>query len=115
IPLVMDISLSPLMLSILFFCLGFFTSTQVISYPLIAESNPVQNIGTATGFASLLIMGGAGIGQLLFGWLMRYHAGLVEQYNVADFQFAMWIFPLTVGVALVAIFFTRETYCRPLN
>src|SRR5690349_11847066 len=56
-PLFMDIVLSQTQLSMLFFALGLFTSTQVISYPLIAESNPAENIGTATGIASVIIMG----------------------------------------------------------
>lgn len=113
VPLFMDITLSQSALSVLFFALGFFTSTQVISYPLIAESNPTETTGAATGIASVLIMGGAGIGQVLFGMLMQYHAGnAVQNYTVSDFQYAMWMFPLTVTVALFAVLLTRETYCK---
>jgi hypothetical protein len=83
---------------------------------LIAESNLKKNTGASTGFASILIMGGAGVGQVLFGWLMQQHAGLrTENYTVADFNYAMWIFPLTAIVALVAVCFSRETYCKPLH
>ncbi|KTC86547.1 MFS transporter [Legionella brunensis] len=113
IPLFMNISLSQTSLSILFFALGFFTSTQVISYPLIAESNSLENTGAATGIASVLIMGGAGVGQVLFGLLMQHHAGVsAHEYAVADFQYAMWMFPLTAVVALFAVLLTRETYCK---
>jgi MFS family permease len=113
IPLFMDIALSQLSLSILFFLLGLFTSTQVISYPLIAESNPSHITGSATGIASIIIMGGAGVGQVLFGLLMQHHAGAVSNsYSVADFQFAMWMFPITVIVALMVMFLTRETNCK---
>lgn len=116
IPLFMYTSLSQTTLSILFFALGFFTSTQVISYPLIAESNRAENTGAATGFASVLIMGGAGLGQVLFGLLMQHHAGIsTQQYSVADFQYAMWIFPLTAGIALIAALLIRETHCKPLD
>lgn len=112
-PLFMNLSLSQTQLSFLFFALGFFTSTQVISYPLIAESNSAENTGAATGIASVLIMGGGGVGQVLFGWLMQHHAGLANQeYKIADFQYAMWIFPLTAIAALVAVLLTRETYCK---
>ncbi|MDP1604104.1 MAG: MFS transporter [Legionella sp.] len=116
IPLFTGIVLSEIQLSILFFLLGFFTSTQVISYPLIAESNSAESTGAATGIASILIMGGAGVGQVLFGFMMQQHAGMVNnQYSVADFQYAMWIFPFTAIVALIAVLFTRETNCKRLD
>ena len=113
IPLFMHVTLSQTMLSIIFFALGFFTSTQVISYPLVAESNEEQNTGAATGIASVLIMGGGGVGQVLFGWLITHHAGTANtQYTIADFQFAMWMFPIAAIAALVAVLMTRETYCK---
>ncbi|MFA5960769.1 MAG: MFS transporter [Tatlockia sp.] len=113
LPLFMHFSLTQTELSILFFALGFFTSTQVVSYPLIAESNASENTGTATGFASILIMGGGGVGQILFGSLMKHHAvGATPHYAVTDFQYAMWIFPLAAVAALLAVLLTRETYCN---
>ena len=113
IPLFMHVALSQMMLSIIFFALGLFTSTQVISYPLVAESNNAENTGAATGIASVIIMGGGGIGQVLFGWLMTHHAGTAgAQYTTADFQFAMWMFPIAAIAALVAVLMTRETYCK---
>ncbi|MBA2657680.1 MAG: MFS transporter [Tatlockia sp.] len=116
VPLFLNLSLSQTELSCLFFALGLFSSTQVVSYPLIAESNSAENTGAATGIASVLIMGGGGVGQVLFGWLMQHHAGLVNQnYTVADFQYAMWMFPLTAVAALLAVLFTRETYCKRIG
>lgn len=113
IPLFLDMTLSQLTLSIIFFALGFFTSTQVITYPLVAESNSSENTGAATGVASVIIMGGGGVGQVLYGWLMAHHAGTeVTTYTVADFQFAMWMFPITAVAALIAVVMTRETYCK---
>ena len=113
IPLLMGITLSAALLNTLFFALGLFTSTQVIGYPLIAESNSASNTGVSTGIASVLIMGGAGVGQILFGWLMQHHAGAVtQQYTVTDFQYAMWMFPIAAFIALLSILFTRETYCE---
>lgn len=115
IPFFLDVSLSSWQLSALFFALGLFTSTQVISYPLIAESNAAASTGAATAIASVIIMGGGGVGQVVFGWLMQQHAGTVNvQYNVADFQYAMWMFPLTALFALVAVLLTKETNCQRL-
>ncbi|BCA94491.1 MFS transporter [Legionella antarctica] len=113
VPLFLHIALSQMVLGIIFFALGFFTSTQVISYPLVAESNEAQNTGAATGIASVLIMGGGGVGQVLFGWLMTHHAGTTSaHYAIADFQFAMWMFPIAAIAALFAVLMTRETYCK---
>lgn len=113
LPLFLGADLSALQLSLVFFALGFFTSTQVISYPFIAESNASENIGIATGVASVLIMGGAGIGQVVFGLLMQHHAGAMStQYVVKDFQFAMWMFPVTALLALLAVLLMRETHCK---
>ena len=112
-PLFLNGHLSQLTLSVIFFLLGFFTSTQVISYPLIAESNRADNTGSSTGIASLIIMGGGGVAQVLFGWLMTYHANSSStNYTVADFQFALWMFPVAAVAALMATLLIRETYCR---
>jgi MFS family permease len=116
IPLFLNIHLSQTQLNSLFFALGLFTSTQVISYPLIAESNRSHNTGVATGLASIIIMGGGGVGQVLFGWLVQKSAGIDNQsYSAADFQYAMWMFPITAIAALIAVWFTRETYCKQLR
>ncbi|HAT1772449.1 TPA: MFS transporter [Legionella pneumophila] len=113
IPLFINVVLTQMSLSILFFALGLFTSTQVISYPLVAESNQPENTGAATGIASVIIMGGGGVAQVLFGWLMAHHAGAnVTAYTVSDFQFAMWMFPVAAIAGLVAVLMTRETYCK---
>ncbi|WP_058528254.1 MFS transporter [Legionella londiniensis] len=115
IPLFAGTALSETTLSLLFFALGVFTSTQVITYPLVAESNSAGNTGGATGIASVIIMGGGGVGQVLFGFLMHQHAGNNAQYTVADFQYAMWIFPIAFLAALLALFLTRETNCKRLT
>jgi MFS family permease len=116
LPLFFNVILTQLALSTLFFILGVVTSTQVISYPLIAESNSEQNTGTATGVSSVIIMGGAGVAQVLFGWLMQIHASsYTNSYDVSDFKFAMWMFPLAAALALLAVGLTRETHCRRMD
>ncbi len=107
---------SVFMLSFLFLSLGVFSSTQVIGYPVIAESNTEQNTGSATALASLVIMGGGAFAQVVFGFLMRVHAGKeVAHYQASDFQSAMWLFPVVMMAALVAVFFMRETHCTRIT
>lgn len=113
IPLLMSAPLSSALLGLVFFAIGFVTSAQVVSYPCIAESNRANITGAATGIASLVIMGGGGLGQVVFGQLMQHHAGMTSQhYQVVDFQFAFWMFPVSTIIALLALCFMRETYCH---
>lgn len=105
-------------LLILFLFLGFFTSTQIISYPLIAESNPRHLTGLATSLASILIMGGGAIFQPLFGWLIDLNWNQnflqgVPYYSRNNFLYGMSIIPLGFIVSLIAAFCLRETYCQP--
>ena len=104
-------------LSELFFLLGFFTSTQVIAYPMVAESNSHKLTATATGLASLIIMGGGAIGQLLFGELLDWHwSGTLvngaRAYVASDYHFAMMLFPFAFAIAFLVILLTKETYCK---
>lgn len=113
LPLLMGFVLSNTMIACIFFSIGLFTSTQVISYPLIAESNHSHFTGAATGIASVIIMGGGGVGQVVFGWLMQHRANnLVAQYSTYDFQYAMRLFSVTLLIGLLAALLVRETYCQ---
>jgi MFS family permease len=108
-----------IVLFLLFLLLGFFTSAQIISYPVIAESNQNALVGTATGWAAVLIMGGGAFGQPLFGWLLNIGwSGLkqdgVAVYSLADYHFAWMIFPIMFVIALIIALFIRETHCKPL-
>lgn len=105
-------------LLILFLLLGFFTSTQIISYPLIAESNPRYLTGTSTSLASILIMGGGAVFQPLFGWFIDLHwdqtyAQGIPYYSPSNFLYGMSIMPIAFIVSLIAAFCLRETYCQP--
>ncbi len=102
----------------LFLLLGFFTSTQIISYPLIAESNPRHLTGTSTSLASILIMGGGAVFQPLFGWLIDLHWDQtflqgVPYYSASNYRYGMAIMPIAFIVSLIAACCLRETYCQP--
>lgn len=102
---------------VLFFLLGFITSTQVISYPLVAESNSKALTATAVSTVSFCAISGYAIFQPLFGWLMdlKWNGVLVDNvriYAESDFNRALLIFPIAFVVALLATFLMRETYCQ---
>lgn len=108
--------LSVFALESLFFMLGFVSGSQVLGYPLVAESNPLALTGTAEGFASTLIMAG-GLTQPLFGWMMDLHwhhhyINHLPVYLLSDFNFALMLMPVAAVIAILVLLLARETHCR---
>jgi predicted MFS family arabinose efflux permease len=98
---------------ILFFSLGFITSAQVISYPLIAEGNPPELTGTAEGVASVLIMLG-GFSPLLFAYFLRWHwtpqyINHIPQYGLMNYHNALLLMPISLACALLTAFFLKDS------
>jgi MFS family permease len=111
----LELSLSALI--ILFFLIGFVTSSQVLTYPTIAELNPIYLTSTAVSIDSMCIMISGFIFPPFFGWLMEKsgpHSVVdgVTVYTAQNFNHAMLVFPATFVIALIVAFFIRETYCR---
>lgn len=108
-------NLSLIDLLILFFALGFVISAQIIGYPLVAESNPSVLTGTAEGLASVLIMSG-GFLIPVFPMVLNLHwnhamSHHIPLYTLSDYRLAFMIMPAAFLVALLAVFFVRETHC----
>lgn len=104
------------LLLLLFLILGFVTSTQVISYPIVAESNSKLLTATSVSVVSLSVISGGAIFNPIFGGLIDFHAKNTSHahmiYAVADFQFAIWLLPIAFIGALIAAWFVHETYCH---
>lgn len=105
-------ALSAIQLMFIFFSLGCVTSTQVVSYPLIAESNSAIYAGRACSLASMIIMGGGMCAQILFGWLLTRHQTIGAIPTDEAFQGAMLMFPVSILLALLMLVFMKETYCK---
>lgn len=117
--LILPAKLSFFQLMSLFFLIGFTTSTQILSYPLIAESNPNFLVGSAEGLASTLIMAG-GFMQTIFAVLMSWHWDhrMIDQipfYSPSNYYCALAIMPVGFCLALWAAYKIRETYGRVLH
>lgn len=97
-------------LIILFLLLGICTSSQVLSYPVIAESNSPLLTGANEGVAAAVIMSGGAIFQPFFGWLLEKNEFL---HTVPDYKTAMLIFPMSFFIGLIFSYFIKETYCKP--
>lgn len=105
-------------LIILFFLIGFVTSSQVLTYPTIAELNPTTLTGTAVSVASITIMFSGVVLLPLFGWLLEFnwdHTMLdgAPVYSSQAFTRAMLIMPISFIIGLIIAFLIQETYCEP--
>jgi MFS family permease len=99
----------------LFFLIGFVTSSQVLTYPLIAELNPIYLTSTAVSIDSVCIMVSGFLIPPFFGWLMQQSHTVINgtiEYTAHDFNRAMLIVPVSFLIALIITAFMRETYCR---
>lgn len=88
----------------IFFSLGFFSASQVLGYPMIADSAPKELKGTSMGLAALIIMGLAFVGQPLTGVLIDM-SSTASSYN---FTYALMIFPIGFIVSLFMAFSVKE-------
>jgi MFS family permease len=102
----------------LFFLIGFVTSSQVLSYPAIAELNPTSLTSTAVSIASITIMVSGAIFQPFFGWIMESSsthavtASGVPIYSASDFMNAMMIMPVAFILSLFIGWMIKESFCR---
>ena len=113
-------NVSPLGYTILFFLLGFTSSTQVISYPTVIESNPKALTAMAVSVISFSCVAGGAIFQPLTGWLMDMHwdgamLNGVPVYTAADYHFGFIVLPIGYIVALITAFLIRETFCKSID
>lgn len=107
-------------LLVLFFFIGFFTSTQILAYPMVIESNNRIVTSTSIGFTSALVILIAVLFQPLFGHLMdRCWTGVIlngmDIYFNRAFEHAMLILPAGLVLAILCACFLNETRCQEFN
>ena len=107
-------------MSVLFFLLGFFTASQVISYALVAESTSPTMTAMALSVVSLLTQGGYIVYQNVFSTLLQWHGEVsitdgLPVYSLGDYQTAAMILPLGLCLALFMLFKLKETHCRHIQ
>ncbi len=112
--LIVSSHLSFLVLATLFFALGFFSSTQVLGYPLITENNPKELTGTSMGVAAVLIMGLAALAQPLSGLLVDLNwDGLyvdgIPHYAHSDYVPLFWMCLIGFVLSMLSVQGLKET------
>ena len=119
--LIVNDQLNFIVLSSIFFLLGFTTSTQVISYPVIVESNASKNTGVSESLASFLILGTGAIYQNLYGLVMNLHAKNVffmpsdYVYTAGDHYYAFWLIPVAFVISIILASLITETNAQRLT
>lgn len=103
---------------VLFFLFGFAMSFQVISYPLIAESNSPDLTGTAEGLGSVLIMS-SGFMIPIFPMLLNinWNNTLVKGvpvYSLSNYHTAMLMMPIAFVIAFIVSLLVKESNCKQL-
>ena len=104
-------------LSVIFFLLGLSTSTQVLSYPTVTESNPHALTAMSVSVVSFCVISGGAMFEPLFGWLMdlRWNqtiANGVRLYSNTDLYRGLLIMPIAFILAGLMLLGIRETFCK---
>jgi sugar phosphate permease len=103
----------------LFFMVSLVSGSQIITFPLIMESNPSYLTGSSESLGATLIMSAGAIFQPLFGYILQNNwdgtiANGVAVYSDSAYQHAMMILPITFVASLLIACFIKETYCKSL-
>lgn len=111
--LLYDHTLSALSIWILFFLLGLVTSTQILTYPMVAENNPHELTAMAVSVVSIMTQGGPVLYQNIFGhWLEAHWDGRIVDgvpvYSWLDYQHALWIIPIGFIIAFICALLLKE-------
>jgi MFS family permease len=108
------------LLTLLSAATGICSASFIICWSLAKESIPARLAGTISGVINMGIMMGATVLQPAVGWALdrRWEGAVregVREYSLAAYQAGFWLMMGWVLVALVLLFFTRETHCRQIG
>lgn len=101
-------------LHLLFFLLGFTSASQLLGYPIISESNPLEISGTALSLAALLIIAiGYGIALPVVAKILTssFDGKIVDGiriYSRLAYQKAFMIMPIGMIISVLLVFFIKE-------
>ena len=91
---------------VLYFALGFLTSTQMLTYPTVVESNSKVISSSATSVISMLCMMGGAVAQPLFGYILNMNVSAISASK--NFKMAMWLLPLAFIIAFFCCKFCKR-------
>ncbi len=113
-------NLPVVVLTILLFMTGFTSGCVIISFAFARESVPARLTGTVIGLNNMGFMLGPTLLQPAVGWMLdrNWNGELldgVKIYNLDAYHYGFTLMIVWVMLSFGLLFFTRETYCRPLE
>jgi MFS family permease len=115
-----DHHLSMSTMSILFFLFGFFSSVEILVFPIAHDLIPHKLSGTAVAITNMFVNLGGFI-QPLIGFALvwfsahTYHSLSNSHYSTESYEYALLIVPLCFIVSLIlSAFFLKETHCKSI-
>ena len=104
-------------MAFLFFILGLSTSSQVISYAMVAEKSSPVMVASSISLVSMLLQGGYIVYQNAFATVLSLSGSVqvihgVPVYSLWAYQVAVLILPISFVVAWMMLFGLTETHCR---
>ena len=101
--------------SFIFFILGVVSSSEVLAYPMVAESNPKTVSSMAISTISIMTLSGGVFSEPLFGFVLSSgKAPVLSQgeyiYSSAQYEHAIMLLPIIVIIGLLVSLCIKETY-----
>ncbi|MCW8943895.1 MAG: MFS transporter, partial [Sedimenticola sp.] len=98
---------------------GFFSGNMIIGFAFARESAPTRLAGTASGLVNMGVMIGPMLLQPAVGWLLdHFWTGEMDNgvrlYGLQAYENGFTLMLGWLAVALVLMFFTRETHCKQI-
>ncbi len=98
----------------LLFLFGVASSAQSIVFAIAKEASPLHLSGIAIAFTNMLVMLGGVLLQPLAGWLLdfKWDGQIIDElrvYSPNAYRFALSAIPLGAILAIIVLFFLKET------
>ncbi len=102
-------------MAVLFFLLGLATSSQVISFPLVAEKSQPMLIASSISLVSIILQGGYIVYQNIYGFVLMQDSAVkiingAPSYSLAAYQLATLILPISFFIAFLVLFGLKEPH-----
>ncbi len=100
--------LSPFVLYILFFLIGFCASVYILYFTVIKETVNSDFRATALATANMIIMSSGSLMQLLIGWLLQNHFFNLTSNITTVYRLSLSVLPFGMLVAFILTFWIKE-------
>lgn len=111
---------SVVVLFVVLFLFGVSNTGVGVSYALAGEINPVHTAGTSMAFANMASVIIGAIFQPIIGWLLDLQwrgqvEGGVHIFSTHAYHLALLALPLCLLLAIIVLFFVKETHCHSVS